>query len=84
MHARHLGLEEREEPGDGDVVFDFSRMERPDLGGVVLVLTAQRLAARDDREVWARRMPPRLSDLLASLGLADLFPVAPADGHPHD
>ena len=60
-----------------DLVFDFSRMQQPDLAGLVLVLTARRVAALDDRVVWARSMSDGTWELLEGLGLADRFVPVP-------
>ena len=63
--------------GETDLVFDFSRMGTPDLGGIVLVLTARQIAEEDHRRVWAKSMSHRIWQLLGALGLVHLFELFP-------
>lgn len=81
MHGRRHGFADSgEEPVEVDLVFDFSEMERPDLGGMVLVLTARQIAEDDDRRVWVKSMSARMRELLHALGLEHLFEDFPGNG----
>lgn len=83
--ARRLRLQEgvearaqaegREQP-DGDLVFDFTGLHRPDLCDLSLVLTARLAAAPEDR-VWVRALPPQTWRVLHALGLDHLFRAYP-------
>ncbi len=59
-------------PGD-DVVFDFSDQETTDLGGLSLLLTAQRLASAKNRRVWIKDLPYHTWQILIAMGLSELF-----------
>ena len=60
-----------------DVVFDFTDLDRIDLGGLVLVLTARSLMDSEERTVWARSMSDQTWQLLGQLGIDDLFEPVP-------
>lgn len=74
MHRQgHRFTDRADESLEVDLVFDFSEMERPDLGGMVLVLTARQIAEDDDRTVWVRSVSAHMRELLHALGLEHLF-----------
>lgn len=80
MHRHNHGSATPGSGREADLVFDFSDMGEPDLGGMVLVLTARQIADDDDRKVWVRSMSPRTWDLLHALGLENLFEDLPGAG----
>lgn len=69
------------EPGV-DLVIDFTDSAPVDLGGLSLLLTAQRMAEQADRRVWLRALPDRTWQLLHALGLESCFELFPAGGDP--
>jgi len=66
--------------GHGDLVFDFSGMDSPDLGGLCLMLTARVLAGEDNRRVWLHALPDPAWRLLHAMGLERYFELLPASG----
>ena len=56
-----------------DVLIDFTDSYVVDFEGLTLLLTAQRLAHSEDRQVWLMGLPDNAWSVLESMGLADLF-----------
>ena len=66
-------LQERTEaPESSHVVFDFSGLERPNVGDLSLILTA-RLQCEPGDSVWVRSLPCQTARILAVLRLDHLF-----------
>lgn len=61
---------------DGDLVFDFTGLHRPDLCDLSLILTARLSASPEDR-VWVRALPRQTWHVLHVLGLDHLFRAYP-------
>lgn len=59
-----------------EVVFDFEGLQRLDLCGLALILTARLKASPGDR-VWVRALPYATWTLLEALGVDHLFHVYP-------
>lgn len=56
-----------------DVLIDFTDSHVVDLEGLTLLLTAQRLAHSEDRQVWLMGLPDKAWSVLEAMGLDDLF-----------
>ena len=63
-------------PQAGHVVFDFTGLERPDVGDLSLILTA-RLRSAPDARVWVRSLPEQTERILKLLRLDHLFRAYP-------
>jgi len=60
------------------VVFDFTGLERPDVGDLSLILTARLQSAPSDH-VWVRSLPRETARILKALRLDHLFRLYPND-----
>jgi hypothetical protein len=60
------------------VVFDFTGLERPDVGDLSLILTARLQSAPSDH-VWVRSLPRETARILQALRLDHLFRLYPND-----
>lgn len=56
-----------------DVLIDFTDSYVVDFEGLTLLLTAQRLAHSEDRQVWLMGLPDSAWSVLEAMGLDDLF-----------
>ena len=56
-----------------DVLIDFTDSHVVDFEGLTLLLTAQRLAHSEDRQVWLMGLPENAWCVLEAMGLDDLF-----------
>lgn len=56
-----------------DVLIDFTGSHVVDFEGLTLLLTAQRLAHSEDRQVWLMGLPENAWAVLEAMGLDDLF-----------
>ncbi len=56
-----------------DVLIDFTDSHVVDFEGLTLLLTAQRLAHSEDRQVWLMGLPENAWSVLEAMGLDDLF-----------
>lgn len=56
-----------------DVLIDFTDSYVVDFEGLTLLLTAQRLAHSEDRQVWLMGLPDNAWSVLEAMGLDDLF-----------
>lgn len=56
-----------------DVLIDFTDSHVVDFEGLTLLLTAQRLAQSEDRQVWLMGLPENAWAVLEAMGLDDLF-----------
>lgn len=56
-----------------DVLIDFTDSHVVDFAGLTLLLTAQRLAQSEDRQVWLMGLPENAWRVLEAMGLDDLF-----------
>jgi hypothetical protein len=56
-----------------DILIDFTDSHVVDFEGLTLLLTAQRLAHSEDRQVWLMGLPDTAWTVLEAMGLADLF-----------
>ncbi len=56
-----------------DVLIDFTDSYVVYCEGLTLLLTAQRLAHSEDRQVWLMGLPDNAWTVLEAMGLADLF-----------
>ena len=56
-----------------DVLIDFTDSHVVDFEGLTLLLTAQRLAHSEDRQVWLMGLPDNAWSVLEAMGLDDLF-----------
>ena len=63
-------------PQGGHVVFDFTGLERPDVGDLSLILTARLQSAPEDL-VWVRSLPEQTERILKLLRLDHLFRAYP-------
>ncbi len=61
-----------ETPDDGHVVFDFTGLEKANIGDLSLILTA-RLQSAPTESVWVRSIPARTARILEYLRLDHLF-----------
>jgi len=64
----------------GDLVVDLSGFKKLDLTSLALLLTAQRQAREEDREVWLAGVPVRIWEALENMGLGGLFKAFPVSG----
>jgi anti-anti-sigma regulatory factor len=63
-----------------DVLIDFTGSPGVDFEGLTLLLTAQRLAQSEDRQVWLMGLPEHAWAVLEAMGLDDLFVRVSAPG----
>ena len=70
------GTEAAGRPQAGHVVFDFTGLERPDVGDLSLILTARLQSAPTD-SVWVRSLPSQTERILRILKLDHLFRAYP-------
>ncbi len=56
-----------------DVLIDFTDSHVVDFDGLTLLMTAQRLAHSEDRQVWLMGLPENAWLVLEAMGLDDLF-----------
>ncbi len=67
-----------------DVLIDFTDSHVVDFEGLTLLLTAQRLAHSEDRQVWLMGLPEHAWSVLAAMGLDVLFVrVSSSEGQPN-
>ncbi len=67
-----------------DVLIDFTDSHVVDFEGLTLLLTAQRLAHSEDRQVWLMGLPENAWFVLEAMGLDDLFVrVSSPEGPPN-
>ncbi len=64
----------------GDLVVDFSGIRKLDLTNLALLLTAQRNAELEDREVWLAGVTLQVWEALRAMGLGGLFKPFPVSG----
>ena len=67
-----VALRVQEDP-KSDVLIDFTDSHVVDFEGLTLLLTAQRLAHSEDRQVWLMGLPENAWSVLEAMGLDDLF-----------
>jgi hypothetical protein len=67
-----------EAPDDAHVVYDFTSLEKANIGDVSLILTARLTSAPTD-SVWVRSIPARTARILEYLRLDHLFRRYPQD-----
>ena len=74
-------LQERpaEAPEASHVVFDFTGLDRPNVGDLALIITA-RLRSEPGDEVWAKSLPEHTARILEALKLNHLFRRYPEAG----
>ncbi len=65
-----------------DVLIDFTGSHVVDFEGLTLLLTAQRLAHSEDRQVWLMGLPENAWSVLEAMGLDDLFVRVGSPGGP--
>jgi anti-anti-sigma regulatory factor len=65
-----------------DVLIDFTDSHIVDFEGLTLLLTAQRLAHSEDRQVWLMGLPDNAWSVLEAMGLDDLFVRVSSPGGP--
>ncbi len=65
-----------------DLVIDFFGTQIHDITELTMILTAQRIADAEDRQVWLADLPDRTWKLLEAMGLDDLFVRIPSPGGP--
>ncbi len=65
-----------------DVLIDFTDSHVVDFEGLTLLLTAQRLAHSEDRQVWLMGLPENAWSVLEAMGLDDLFVRVGSPGGP--
>ena len=68
-----------EAPEASHVVFDFTGLERPNVGDLSLIITA-RLRSEPGDEVWAKSLPAHTARILEVLRLDHLFRRYPDAG----
>ena len=56
-----------------NVLIDFTDSPVVDVEGLTILLTAQRLAHSEDRQVWLMGLPESAWSVLEAMGLDDLF-----------
>jgi hypothetical protein len=66
----------RESVGDTHVVFDFTGLDRPNVGDLSLILTA-RLQSGPNEKVWVRALPSQTERILKLLRLDHMFRTYP-------
>jgi hypothetical protein len=64
--------------GENHVVFDFTGLERPNVGDLSLILTA-RLQSGPEDNVWVRALPWHTERILKLLRLNHLFRTYPTE-----
>ncbi len=74
--------EHLEEDTKPDVLIDFTDSHVVDFEGLTLLLTAQRLAHSEDRQVWLMGLPENAWSVLQAMGLDDLFVRVSSPGGP--
>ncbi len=62
-----------QEDTKSDVLIDFTDSHVVDFEGLTLLLTAQRLAHSEDRQVWLMGLPEHAWSVLKAMGLDVLF-----------
>lgn len=62
-----------------DLVFDFSGLDEMTVLDLSVLLTAQRLASREDRTVWATGVAHQTWFALDAMGLTGFFKPFPAE-----
>lgn len=70
----------KERPWKSDLVVDLSGMEELDVTSLALLLTAQRQAQKEDREVWLAGVPLHVWEALYGMGLGQFFRPFPISG----
>lgn len=60
-----------------DLIFDFSHTDTLDVKGLSWLLTAQRVATKNDQTVWLTGLPTRVWALFRAMGLDEYFRVFP-------
>ncbi len=65
-----------------DLVIDFSGTQIRDITELTMILTAQRIADAEDRQVWLADLPDGTWKLLEAMGLDALFVRVPRTGGP--
>ena len=65
-----------------DLVIDFFGTQIHDITELTMILTAQRIADAEDRQVWLADLPDGTWKLLEAMGLDDLFVRIPSPGGP--
>jgi ABC-type transporter Mla MlaB component len=68
------------EPRERDLVVDLSHMQKLDITSLALLLTAQRQAKEEDRDVWLAGVPLQVWEALDGLGLGRFFKPFPVSG----
>jgi hypothetical protein len=68
----------REAGGDHHVVFDFTGLDRPNVGDLSLILTA-RLQSGPTGNVWVRALPWHTERILKLLRLDHMFRTYPTE-----
>ncbi len=68
----------REAGGDNHVVFDFTGLDRPNVGDLSLILTA-RLQSGPEENVWVRALPWQTERILKLLRLDHMFRTYPTE-----
>ena len=63
---------DRDGPGESHVVFDFTGLDRPNVGDLSLILTA-RLQSGPEDNVWVRALPWHTERILKILRLDHMF-----------
>jgi len=69
-------------PAEEDVVLDLSGLEALDVRTLSLLLTAQRVAEAEHREVWLAGLDARIWQVLNAMGLGPLFRFFPESDSP--
>ncbi len=69
-----------QEDTKSDVLIDFTDSHVVDFEGLTLLLTAQRLAHSEDRQVWLMGLPEHAWSVLKAMGLDVLFVRVRAPG----
>lgn len=83
-HGRDVRLQtqerepERPAADESHVVFDFTGLDRPDVGDLALILTA-RLGAAPGESVWVRALPWQTARVLQAMRLDHLFRQYPVE-----
>ncbi len=73
-----------QEDTKSDVLIDFTDSHVVDFEGLTLLLTAQRLAHSEDRQVWLMGLPEHAWSVLEAMGLDGLFVrVSSSEGQPN-
>lgn len=67
------GEGKEEHPEKSDLVIDLSEMQELDVTSLALLLTAQRQAQKEDREVWLAGVPLHVWEALYGMGLGRFF-----------